>query len=234
MHEQYENEVEEDLKQELVKNQIGEGASLHRWATDSHPWNHMGYKTSGPPKYYLELFSKYVGKSCSFDSEDNTLVLIALLPLLYLEILRLRSQCKVVRSALLFVQHGVERPDFYFDHDKQEYYRELDKQRFWLRRRLEGLEESRDCFVKFVRSHDAAEWLESKTWLSQDENIREALAEARTVDTEVRDYMQLQIGNLSILESRKSIQLSNQQYDEAKRSKKCGSAFSKDILLTKS
>ena len=43
---------------------------------------------------------------------------------------------------------------------------------------------------------------------------------ARTKELEVRDYMQLQIGSLSISESRKSIQLSNQQMNEAKRGKK--------------
>ena len=232
--EPYRYKVEEVLKQEVLESEIGEGASLHRWAADRHPPDQMDYMTSGPPYFYLKLFSKYVEKNCSFDSEDITPLLIAMLPLLHVEILPLRFQCGVVRFALLEVQYQVEDPAVYSDLEKQEKYQVLDKERFWLRRGLEALEEGRNSFVKFVRSQDAAEWLKSQTWLVQDENILEALAEARTVDAEVRDYMQLQIGNLSILESRKSIQLSNQQFDEAKRSKKCDSPSSWDNLLINS
>ena len=218
------------LREEILKMEISGSASLYRWATE-HPRTHMDRTTSGPPNYYLQLFSKYVQKGCSFDSKDITPLWIAMLPLLHLEILRLRTQCGFVRSVMLKVQNGVEFPNKYSDLWKQDCYQVLDKQRFWLRRRLEALEEGKDCFVKFVRSQNAEEWLKSQTWLSQDERIREALAEAQTVDAEVRDYMQLQIGNLSILESRKSIQLSNQQFDEAKRSKKRDSSSSWDILL---
>ena len=194
----------------------------------------MNHMTSGPPNYYLQLFTKYVQKDCSFGSEHITPLLIAMLPLLHVETLRLRVQCGFVRFALLEVQDQVGNPDVYSDLRKQEKYQVLDKKRFWLRRGLEALEEGRNSFVKLVRSQDAAEWLKSQTWLVQDENNLEALAEARTVDAEVRDYMQLQIGNLSILESRKSIQLSNQQLDEAKRSKKCDSSSSWDNLLINS
>ena len=222
--------VQNFLREEVLKLEVGGSASLYRWATE-HPRTHMDRTTSGPPNYYLQLFSKYVQKGCSFDSKDITPLWIAMLPLLHLEILRLRAQCGYVRSVMLQVQQDVEFPNLYSDLEKQDCYQDFDRQRFWLRRRLEALEEGKDCFVEFVRSQNAEEWLKSQTWLSQDENIREALAEAKTVDAEVRDYMQLQIGNLSILESRKSIQLSNQQFDEARRSKKRDSSSSWDILL---
>ena len=213
------------LREEVLKMEISGSASLYRWATE-HPRTQVDSTTSGPPNCYLQLFSKYVQKGCSFDSKDITPLWIAMLPLLHLEILRLRAQCGSVRSVMLQVQYAVEFPNKFSDR-----YQILDRQRFWLRRRLEALEEGKDYFVEFVRSQNAEEWLKSQTWLSQDESIRVALAEAQTADAEVRDYMQLQIGNLSILESRKSIQLSNQQFDEAKRSKKRDSSSSWDILL---
>lgn len=222
--------VKNFLREEVLKMEISGSASLYRWATE-HPRTHMDRTTSGPPNYYLQLFSKYVQKGCSFDSKDITPLWIAMLPLLHLEILRLHAQCGFVRSVMLQEQYGVEFPNKYSDLEKQDCYQVLDKQRFWLRRRLEALEEGKDCFVELVRSQNAEEWLKSQIWLSQDESIREALAKAQTVDAEVRDYMQLQIGNLSILESRKSIQLSNQQFDEAKRSKQRDSSSSWDILL---
>lgn len=226
----YHSTVQKFLREEVLRMQISGSASLYRWATE-HPRTRMDRPTSGPPNYYLQLFSKYVQKGCSFDSKDITPLSIAMLPLLHLEILRLRAQCGFVRSVMLQVQYGVEFPNKYSDLEKKDCYQVLDKQRFWLRRRLEALEQGKDCFVEFVRSQNVEEWLKSQTWLSQDESIREALAEAQKVDAEVRDYMQLQIGNLSILESRKSIQLSNQQFDEAKRSKQRDSSSSWDILL---
>lgn len=221
----YHSTVKNFLREEVLRMEISGSASLYRWATE-HPRTHMDRTTSGPPNYYLQLFSKYVQKGCGFDSKDITPLWIAMLPLLHLEILRLRAQCGFVRSVMLQVQYEVEFPNKHSDLEKQDCYQVLDRQRFWLRRRLEALEEGKDCFVEFVRSQNAEEWLKSQTWLSQDERIREALAEAQTVEAEVRDYMQLQIGNLSILESRKSIQLSNQQFDEAKRSKKRDSSSS--------
>ena len=92
-----------------------------------------------------------------------------------------------------------------------------DAQCFWLRRRLECLEASRNGFVNFARSQGLAKWLKGKTRRSQDARLRRILVAAGAKDTEVRDYLQLPIGNLSILDSRKTIQLSNQQIDEAKR-----------------
>lgn len=152
-----------------------------------------------------------------------------MLPLLHLAVWRLRIQFQIVQSALLEVQAAGERPRRY-SHDKSSLaYDYLNKPRFWLRRRLEDLEESRNCFAKYVRSHNAAEWLKGDTWLSQYEAIREAVIEARAKEAEARDEMKFQIGNLSILESKKSIHLSNRQMEEAKRGKKCEPPNTKKI-----
>lgn len=152
-----------------------------------------------------------------------------MLPLLHLETLRTRVQCRILESTFLEVQYGAELRNLYSDEEKEMVFSGLDNERFWLRRRLEGLEEGRNGFVQYVRSQDAAKWLTGRTWLSQDEEIRDAITEARAKEAEARDYIQLQIGSLLILESRKSIQLSNQQMDEAKRGEKCGFPNSKII-----
>ena len=196
------------------------GTSLFRSATDRVLTNDLA---SVPSNYYLKLLSKYVYKDCyddaEVDTEFDTILLIAVLPLLRLEIFRLRGLCTTMRSALRLVQFDVEDPGWTVEREKVERYTALDRYRFWLRRRLENLQESRDTFQNLARSQNAAHWLGTKQWLRQDADIGEALVMARAKEAEVRDYMQLQIGNLSISESRKSIQLSNQQMNEAKRGK---------------
>ena len=202
---------------EIMNREISGGTSLFRSAIDRVTPNDLA---SVPSNYYLKLLSKHVYKDCYVDSEVDALLLIAMLPLLRLEILCLRGQLSTIESLLRHVQFDVEYPRLSSEELKAKRYNTLDKHRFWLRRRLEGLQESRDTFQNFARSHNAASWLETKIWLSQDADIQEVVAMARNRELEVRDYMQLQIGNLSISESRKSIQLSNQQMHEAKRGKR--------------
>ena len=202
---------------EVMSEEISGGTSVLRSTIDKGPPNDL---ESVPSNYYHKLLGKYLHKENNVGSEDDALLLIAMLPLLRLEILRLRGQCSLIASVLNLLQFEVENPGFRTEERKDKHYTMLDKHRFWLRRRLEGLQESKDHFPNFARSQNAANWLASKIWLGQDADIRDALAMARTKELEVRDYMQLQIGNLSISESRKSIHLSNQQMNEAKGGKK--------------
>lgn len=201
----YDEEVES-----LLMVSLGGSISFYRRATDEPPPNDLAPRSSNQ---YLKLLTKHARTDHSLSAEYDTLPLTAILPLLHLEVLRLRVQCVIVLSNLLLLQRGVERK-------QQMNYDRLDQERFWLRRRVDGLEESENRFAQYVRSQDAEKFLQGKTWLSQVEDIKEAIIEARAREVEARDYLQLQIGNLSILESRKSIELSNQQMDEAKRGKK--------------
>lgn len=202
-----------DMVKEVVKDEIGESGSLYRRFMERHPpvdW------ASVPLNNYLRLLSKHLGRGYDLVQGYNALLLVAVLPLLHLETLRLRVQSREMDRTLFAVQSASEDPELP-NYYRRDFYDSVDGQRFWLRRRIEGLEESRATFVRFVVSRDAATWLNGRTWLSQDAEIEVALAQARMKEAEVRDYMQLQIGNLTILESRKSIRLSNQQFDQAKR-----------------
>ena len=209
---------------DLLDQEVSWGPSLFGSAINSVPSHKLGFV---PSNYYPKLLSKYVYKDCYVDSEADAILLIAVLPLLHLEIICLRGQLRMVDYMLRHVQYDVEYPGGASEEKKEERYNLLDKHRFWLRRRLEGLQESRDAFQEFARSQNAANWLLTEKWRSQDRDVGEVLAMARTKELEVRDYMQLQIGNLSISDSRKSIQLSNQQMNEAKRGQKPIQSFSK-------
>ena len=153
----------------------------------------------------LSILSKYVQKGAGVGARNNGPLLNAILPLLHLKVLYLHAQREITHQALLMAPGS------------KYHYKNLDVRRFVLRRMLEDLEDSRNGLVKFARLQNAPKWLKEQPWLSQEEEIIEAVSEARAVEAEARDYMQLQIGNLSIEESRKSIQLSNQQMSEAKR-----------------
>ena len=180
--------------------------------------NSSGYLDRLSNHVLLSILSKYVQKGAGVDAQNNGPLLNALVPLLHLEVFYLHAQCEITRRALLIAQsHSVED----LGAVKQSSHDTLDRQRFGLRRKLEELKESRSHFVKFARSQNAPDWLKEQPWLSQEEEIIEMVTKARVVEAETRDYMQLQIGNLSIEESKKSIQLSNQQMSEAKRGKSC-------------
>ena len=203
---------------EVLNEDFGDRVSPHHWKIKSRPADTLA---SIPVRYYLRVHGSHIQESGRLDSRDDALLWMAILPLLNLETLRLRVQCEMLNSVLIELQLSVEYPQYFSEESKPKIYDNLDEQRFWLRRRLEGLQESRNHFIKFVNSQNAVKWLKSKAWIGQEKVIREALTEARAKEAEVRDYMQLQIGNLSILESRKSIQLSNQQIKEAKRGMDC-------------
>ena len=166
---------------------------------------------------YLNLVQTFVQDNNGIDAEGDALLLMGMLLLLHLEILYLRNRSEILKVQLPSVQNRIEHPTTYPPEDTQKRFQSMDKQRFRLRRRLEGLEESRIRVPKCIRSQNAEKLLKGDTWLNQDRDITEAAVAARNRDADARDFMQLPIGNLSILESRKSIQLSNKQMDEAKR-----------------
>ena len=169
--------------------------------------------------YYLKLLNKDSSMDHSADLQINTHLLIYMMQLMQLEILRLRIQRHRLQWQILGVRFLTELQEFILDDIREKNYRWLDEHRFWLRRRLTGLRESWDRFVRFARSQGATEWLKETEWLSLDEYISEAIAHARVYDAEARDVMQHMTANLSIIESKKSIHVSNQQMDEAKRGK---------------
>ena len=210
-----------NMVKEALTSEIHGSISLCYPASDIRSLKDLAPESSGyldrlSNYVYLNILSKHFQKGAGIDAQNDGPLLNAILPLLHLEVLYLHTQCELTQRALLVAQR--ETSDLY----KQQSYQVLDERRFGLRRMLEDLEKSKVRFVEFARLNTPAEWLEGQPWISQEEEIIETINDARAKEAEARDYMQLQIGNLSILESRKSIQLSSQQMREAKRGKSCG------------
>ena len=86
------------------------------------------------------------------------------------------------------------------------------------------VEDSEDGFnhlLRYIRSQRCADWLLSKSWLRVEDDLRATHEEARRFETQLRDYLQIKVGEWALQESKKSIELSNRQIEEGKRSQSC-------------
>ena len=72
-------------------------------------------------------------------------------------------------------------------------------------------------FERYVSAKNPKYLPESSAYLKVKQETSQIHNEARRLDAEVRDYLHLVVGNLALEESRKSIELSNQQILEGKR-----------------
>ena len=91
------------------------------------------------------------------------------------------------------------------------------EKRYLLRRMIEDSEDSslrlRNCMHPFLR-HDTPQ---SQSLMTLEVDLQQVRLEATRLEAEIRDYLQLQTGESALQESKKSIQLSNFQIEEAKR-----------------
>lgn len=89
--------------------------------------------------------------------------------------------------------------------------------RYSLRRMVEDFEDSslrlRDCMHSPMKKDTP----QGQSLMTLEGDLQQFGLEATRLETEIRDYLQLQIGELALQESKKSIELSNPQIEEAKR-----------------
>ncbi|KAL8702784.1 MAG: hypothetical protein Q9201_004039 [Fulgogasparrea decipioides] len=96
-------------------------------------------------------------------------------------------------------------------------YKALDLARYKLRRVIEECENAQQFFVTHIKSRDNAAWLSGQSYKAMKSYLNDTINVARRLEVEIRDYMQLVVGALSIEESRKSIKLSDTQIQEGKQ-----------------
>ena len=104
--------------------------------------------------------------------------------------------------------------------------RELDSQRLLLRRTLEKGEDQVTKIFRYLDSEIQADWSKEPSYVSIKADWKALTEQAHRLETEVRDFMQIQVGNLSLAasrtsleESRRSIELSNIQIRESQSGK---------------
>ena len=94
---------------------------------------------------------------------------------------------------------------------------DLFEMRDLLRRMIEKSEDHRQRLRRFMRSQKLRGTWQNEPSTTIEDDLQEAHSEALRLEAEIRDYLQLQTGQLALQESRKSIELSGFQIEESKR-----------------
>ena len=177
-------------------------------------------------RYYARLLAIFMKRNqdCTHDCKD--LLLGSLLPLLQLDILRIRRFCCLVRDYFVKLKSPVYKNDGYqIEEDfapnpcEEEAPDKLYRYRTILRSTIEQLQDEAESLEGFICSRIGERMNESSAYLRIQNDREWVLKEACRVEAEIRDYLQVQVGHLALLESRKSIELSNHQIQESKRGK---------------
>ena len=141
------------------------------------------------------------------------LLLAAISPMLYAESFRITKILNEVQN--LYTRFVSGESDEFEDEDEDE----LDNKRLKLRRITEVIEDLLGQFSRYMASEVHSNLSNQPSYVTIVADLRSLMADARRLDTEVRDFKQIRVGELALKESRTSIELSNVQIHEAKGGK---------------
>ena len=145
--------------------------------------------------------------------EFTKLILKPLIALIYLSVFSIRNCCENLRLKYRNLLWNAAKMD--------EDVNALHDERHRLRALMEESEDDLSYLRRYVCSQISAERISDKSWRKAEADLVQIHQEAGRLESQVRDYMQLQVGELALQESKKSIELSNQQMEEGKRVKIC-------------
>ncbi|MCJ1326394.1 hypothetical protein MMC10_003058 [Thelotrema lepadinum] len=168
------------------------------------------------PLLMTSLTKKWL-KQRPCDLNQGNFPLYWILAFLQMQTVYLKSYCRRGRSEYLRLTlcEGL----LSLDHPEQDTRAQLHHQWLFLRR---SIEDSRDGLYQFKKivTGILGETVHKEDIMNDVSNeFDAAIAESIRLELEMKDYLQLQVGDLALQESRKSIELSNAQIEEAKRVK---------------
>ena len=165
---------------------------------------------------YEGIFRALAVDSPAISSCTAAIIARVLMPLLQMNCLKIRA--KFLRLRRIFLAHQAATITNNTRHEPVNLTSfKLHQERFWLRRSVEDSDDCMNHFERYISTEDANHLPKSSAYLQIKQERDQIHDEARRLDIEVRDYLQLVVGDLSLEESRKSIELSNQQLLEGKR-----------------
>ena len=174
-------------------------------------------RTSDPDKVdvrwlqiFSETFNALAGNNPGFTSCTAAIIAGVLMPLLQMNCFKVRAQFLRLRRRYLALQAAMDENNVDHQHVNHTSSK-LHHERFWLRRSVEDSDDGMSHFERYIFAEDANCLPESSAYLKIKQETGQIHSEARRLDAEVRDYLQLVVGQLSLEESRKSIELSNNQ-----------------------
>ena len=185
---------------------------------------------SNASRLYSILLTIFMDRHRANVVDYNSFLIICVLPIVQLEILRTRQYLQIARNT--FSAARWRRPEFptKWEKDQQEMYNfraalqagaadQLYEIRTALRSLTEELENQGSLSSRFLYSQVKFEAAKCAPYLQHEEERICLVQEAHRLEEEIRDYLQLQTGQLALLESKKSIEFSNDQIQESKRGK---------------
>lgn len=200
---------------ELTFNQdFGETLPFQRLETDELPT--LASRLPAWMLQYIRLLESDLKNEKGSTETVGDIFLKTLTPLLHFNMFRIhdekdRTQREYLQTIILHDANEEWIPDH------EERLGKLFRMRSSLRRLIEDSEDKTERLKRFVRSQMANELRKSTSFTTIEDDLRQTHLNARRCETAILDYLQLQTGELARQESRKSIDLSNLQIEEAKR-----------------
>ena len=159
---------------------------------------------------FIRLLEADFSKGRRSDESDTDLMLRSRNPLLHFHILKISEECHWIREKYLkFTRISTM--------NKEGDLGALFRDRSSLRRLIEDTEDDFQHLQSFKFSQKQSHSIQDPSSTMAEDELQRARQGAIRLETEIRDYLQLQTGDLVLRESIKSIELSNIQIEEAKR-----------------
>ena len=159
---------------------------------------------------YVRLLEADLAMGTRSDESNTDLILRSLNPLLHFQIFRIHEECRSTRKEYLKFTRLRGK-------NKEGDLGALFTKRSSLRRFIEGSEDQFQHLQRFKLSEKESHKSQDASSIMVEDDLQRALQGAHRLEAEIRDYLQLQTGDLALRESIKSIELSNTQIEEAKR-----------------
>ena len=173
------------------------------------PQNAVSFHT-----YYPLLLTELLKNNQKVEEDFTTLSLVCFLPLFQMRLHELRESCYHHRGLLNGKQTNQSNVHLPNNENASLYFSQTQ-----LRQLTEETENDWCSFVRYIKSQHRYDWSKGQLYRDLEDEFEEMMAGARRVESQMRDYLQLEAGKLGLEESRKSIEMSNRQIEEAKRGK---------------
>ena len=170
----------------------------------------------GWPEMFKQLFIGHMKQYEGASLDMKAVLICALLPLLKRFFDELELDYDEAKDNYL---HALDLRDSYRMRDDID-QSEMERTRFKLRRLVRDSEQCVSDLRRYLRTQDIVEptYHNAIRTVANEANLW--LDDARELEAEIRDKLQLQVGSLALEESKKSIQMTNIQIEESKRGMK--------------
>ena len=160
---------------------------------------------------FVRRLESDIKKGRRLGENDTDLSLNSLSALLQCTMPLLRNECRATRERYL----KATKPSS--TQTVETVRKNIFEMRYLLRRMIEDSGDSSLRLQNSMYSPKKQDTPQAQSLITMKNDLQQVGLEATRLETEIRDFLQLQIGELALQESKKSIELSNSQMEEAKR-----------------